>query len=72
MLESLLYLVVYAIVIGMVAWLLIYLIDQFAPHLPDPIPKFLRLLVIAVCVIAVIYLLLGLVGGTPGPRLGRP
>ena len=68
MLESLLYLFIYVIVIGMVAWLLLYLIDEVFPSLPVP-RKFLRLIVIVFVVIAIIYLLLGLVGGTP--RLGR-
>jgi H+/Cl- antiporter ClcA len=69
MLEALLMLVIYAMFIGVVAWLLIYLVDMLSPYLPGPIPQLLRVVIIFAAVILILYLLLGLVGNTP--RLGR-
>jgi hypothetical protein len=69
MLEGLLMLVIYAMFIGVVAWLLIYLVDMLSPYMPAPIPQILRVIIIFAAVILILYLLLGLVGGTP--RLGR-
>jgi hypothetical protein len=67
MLEQLLYLVIYLMVLGLVAWLLLWVVDQIP--LPQPFHQIIRVVIIVFCCIAVIYLLLGLVGGAP--RLGR-
>jgi H+/Cl- antiporter ClcA len=69
MLEGLLMLVIYAMFIGVVAWLLIYLVDMLSPYMPAPIPQILRVIIIFAAVILILYLLLGLIGNTP--RLGR-
>jgi H+/Cl- antiporter ClcA len=69
MLQSLVYIVIYAICIGLVAWLLIYLVDMLSPYLPGPLPQLLRVVIIVFAVLAIIFLLLGLVDGAP--RLGR-
>jgi hypothetical protein len=67
MLEQLLMLVVWIIVLGMVAWLLIYLVDMLP--IDARLAQILRVIITVFVVIAVIYLLLGLIGATP--RLGR-
>jgi len=68
MLEGLLYLIIWIVVLGMVAWLLTYLLDMLP--LDARIKQVLQVLIIVLVVVAVIYMLLGLVGSTP--RLGRP
>jgi sugar phosphate permease len=67
MLEQLLYLFVYIVVLGLVAWLLTYLVDMLP--IDARLAQILRVIILVFCVIAVIYLLLGLIGGAP--RLGR-
>jgi hypothetical protein len=67
MAEGLLYLVIWIIVLGMVAWLLTYLIDMLP--LDTRLKQILRVIIIVFVVIAIIYMLMGLLGSTP--RLGR-
>jgi sugar phosphate permease len=67
MLQQLLYLFIYIVVIGLVAWLLTYLVDMLP--IDARLAQILRVIIMVFCVIAVIYLLLGLIGATP--RLGR-
>jgi len=66
MLESLLYLIVYLAVLGIVLWLVIYVTDLLP--LPAPFHQIIRVVVYVLAAIAIIYLLLGLIGGAP--RLG--
>jgi hypothetical protein len=66
-LESLLYLFIYIVVLGLVAWLLYYVIDMLP--LDARLAQILKVIVMVFVVICVIYLLLGLVGHTG--RLGR-
>ena len=61
MISALIHLVIYIIVIGLIAWLLLYLID--AVPLPEPFNRVARVCIIVVCVLIVILLLLQLVGG---------
>jgi hypothetical protein len=68
MLSGLIALVVYIIVIGLIVWLLLYLIE--ALPLPAPFGQIARVVVIAIAVLFVIMLLLSLVGEGPAlPRL---
>jgi hypothetical protein len=60
MLTALLMFVVYVLVVGLVIWLLLYLIDQLP--LPAPFGQVARVVVIAVGVIILIMMLLALVG----------
>ena len=61
MIAALIHLVIYLIVIGVIIWLLLYLID--AIPLPQPFHRVARTLIIAVGVLIVILLLLQFVGG---------
>jgi VIT1/CCC1 family predicted Fe2+/Mn2+ transporter len=67
MVDSLLALVVYLLIIGLVLWLIDY-VAGIAP-LPPPFRQAVRVVVAVIGVILLIYLLLGLVGAPPGPRL---
>jgi preprotein translocase subunit SecE len=71
MVTSLIYLVVYVIVIGLILWLLNYLVD--AVPLQEPFRKFAKVAILVVGVLIVILLLLQFVGAIDGgiPRLGR-
>lgn len=70
MIASLVYLVIYLIVIGVIIWLLTYLIDVIP--LPEPFNRVARIAIIVIGVLIVILLLLQFVGGDIGfPRLGK-
>lgn len=70
MIGALIHLVIYLIVIGIIVWLLLYLID--AIPLPEPFNRVARVCIIVLSVLIVILLLLQLVGTDVGmPRLGR-
>lgn len=69
MIGSLITLLVYLIVIGLIVWLLNYLID--AVPLPEPFNRVAKIALLVVSVLIVIILLLDFVGilGTGMPRL---
>jgi len=67
MITSLVYLVIYLIVVGLICGLLLYLID--AVGIPEPFHKFARIAVIVIGVLIVIFVLLGLIEGTGVPKL---
>jgi len=67
MIEQLVHLVIYLIVLGVIFGLLLYLVS-ISP-VPEPWKTWLRFVVIAFVIIAVIYVLLGLVSGGSVPRL---
>jgi len=67
MIENLLTLVIYIVVLGLVVWLLLYVVSQLP--LPAPFPQVARVLIVVIACICLIYLLLGLLGGVPAPRL---
>lgn len=66
MLTSLVYLVIYIVVVGLVCGLLLYLIDTLG--VPEPFHRLARAAVIIVGVLIVIFILLSLVDGAP-PKL---
>jgi hypothetical protein len=68
MIGVLINLVIYLLVIGLILWLLNYLIDNLP--MPDPFRRVAKIVLMVVGVLILIILLLGLVGGSPGvPRL---
>jgi len=67
MLTTLVYLVLYLIVVGLICGLLLWLID--AVGVPQPFHKFARIAVIVIGVLIVIFILLGMVEGTSVPKL---
>jgi len=67
MLESLIYLIVYIAVLGLVLWLLIYVVEQLP--MPPPFARVAKMVIVVIGCIILIYLLLGLVGGAPPLRL---
>ena len=71
MITSLIYLVVYIIVLGLVVWLLKYLID--AMPLDEPFRRIAHIALLVISVLIVILLLLNFIGVLDGgvPRL-RP
>jgi hypothetical protein len=69
MVTALVYFTIYVIVLGLVIWLLLYVID--AVPLPDPFNRVARVCIIVIGVLILILLLLNLIGLGPPPRLGR-
>ena len=71
MIASLVYLVVYIIVLGLIVWLLNYLID--AVPLGEPFNRIAKVALMVIAVLIVILLLLQFIGVMDGgvPRLGR-
>jgi hypothetical protein len=71
MISSLIYLVVYIIVVGLIMWLLNYLID--AVPLPEPFHRVAKVALLVIGVLIIILLLLNFIGVLDGapPRLGR-
>ena len=67
MIAGLVALVVYLLIIGLIVWLLLYLIDNIP--LPEPFHKVARVVVIAVGVLILVYLLLGALGEAPRIKL---
>ena len=66
-LESLVSLVVYLLVAGLIFWLLWWLVNYLAP--PEPFNKVLRVILAVAAVLVVIGILLSLLGGRPVFRL---
>lgn len=60
MIEGLVALVIYLCVLGLVAWLLLYIVSVLP--LPEPFGKVARVVIIVVCCLILIVLLLQLVG----------
>ena len=66
---GLVHIVIVLLVVGMIAGLLWYLVGR-APFLADPMKVIIQWVILALCVIFVIYaVLLPLVSGTGSPRL---
>lgn len=63
MIAALVYFVVYLIVIGLIVWLLLYIIDQVP--LPAPFNRIAKIVVTVLGVLIVILLLLNLIGEPP-------
>lgn len=61
MISTLITLIVYIIILGLLVWLVNYVIDNVP--LPEPLGRVAKVLVIVVAVVVVILLLLQLVGG---------
>ena len=72
MIASLIYLVVYIIVVGLVLWLLHYLID--AVPLEEPFRRVARIALMVIGILIIILLLLNFIGVLDGgmPRMARP
>ena len=68
MIQSLLMLVIYLLVIGLVFWLLDYVL-QMLP-IPDPFARIIRVILVVIAVIIVVMLLLNLIGGLPALKVG--
>ena len=62
-LSGLVWAVVYLVVLGLVFWLLHYLLS--AVPLPEPFGRVARVVLVVLAVLVVIFLLLSLVGGGP-------
>jgi hypothetical protein len=58
--SALLSLVIYIIVLGLVVWLILYIINMIP--LPEPFGRIARIVLIVLAVLILINLLLGLVG----------
>ena len=69
MITALVYFVIYLLILGVVAWLLIYLVDSVPMF--GPFRQIARVVITVVAVIILILLLLNLVGMVDGPG-GRP
>jgi hypothetical protein len=67
---SLIYLMIYLVVVGLVIWLLTYLID--AIPLPEPFHRVARIAVLVIGVLIMIVLLLNFVGLLEAPPRLRP
>jgi hypothetical protein len=68
MITTLIYLVIYLIVIGLICWVLLYAVDNLP--LPAPFGQIARVIIIVIGCLIVILLLLQLLGGMgPLPKL---
>ena len=69
MISTLLTLVIYCLVLGLIVWLVHYVIDVIP--ISEPFARIAKILVIVVAVIIIILLLLSLIDGGPArlPRL---
>jgi hypothetical protein len=67
MLATMVHLVIYLVVVGLVAWLLMFLLDYIP--VPQPFNKIGKVIIMVLSVLIVIFLLLDLVGGG-APKLG--
>lgn len=67
MITALIHLVIYIVVIGIIVWLLLYLIS--AIPLPEPFNRVARICIIVLSVLIVILLLLQFIGVDGGMRL---
>lgn len=68
MVSSLITLVIYIIVIGLIMWLLVWALDQVP--MPEPFKSVARVLIIVIGVLILCFMLLGLVGEAPRLKLG--
>ncbi len=64
-LGSLVGVVIYLVVAGLVMWLLLWLLDYIAP--PEPFNKIARVVIVVFAVLVIIGVLLNLVGVGVGP-----
>lgn len=62
MIATLLHLVIYLIVVGLILWLLMYIVDTVPMF--SPFRQVARIVIIVIGCIILIYILLGMVGGT--------
>jgi len=67
MIESLVLFVVYALVIGLILGLLLWVVDQL-PWLPPPFRQVARVVITVVGCLILIYMLLSLIGAAPPLR----
>ena len=72
MIAGLIYLVVYIIVVGLVLWLLNYLVDTVP--LQDPFRRVAKIAILVIGVLIIILLLLQFIGAIDAgfPRVGAP
>jgi hypothetical protein len=61
MIASLITLIIYLLILGIVLWLVYYVVD--AIPLPEPINKIVKLAVVVLACLVIIVLLLQMVGG---------
>ena len=69
MITSLVSIVIYLLVIGLIVWLLLFLVD-YVP-VPEPFNRVPKIVIMVAAVLIVILLLLSLVAEGPGLRLPR-
>lgn len=68
MIEGLISLVIYLIVVGLILWLLNYIVMSIP--LAEPFRSVARVAIVVIGCLILIYILMGLVGGSPRlPRL---
>jgi hypothetical protein len=67
MISTLISLVIYCVVLGLVMWLLLYIIDTIP--IPEPFHRVAKVVVIVVGCLILIVLLLGLIGEAPRLKL---
>jgi hypothetical protein len=71
MISALVTLIIYLLVLGILIWLVYYVVD--AIPLPDPIGRIVKLVVVVIAALVVILMLLNLLGVGAGidlPKLG--
>lgn len=61
-LTGLLSFVIYLLILGVILWLVIWVLDQI-PGIPEPVIRMVRIVVIVVAVLIVVQMLLNLIGG---------
>lgn len=61
-LTGLLSLVIYLLIVGVIIWLILWVLDQI-PGIPEPVIRMVRIVVIVLAVLFIVQLLLNLIGG---------
>ncbi len=61
--EGLVMAVVYLMVLGLVVWLLLFLVDYINP--PEPFKKVAKVAIVVGSVLILIFMLLGMISGRP-------
>jgi hypothetical protein len=60
MIGALISLIIYLLVLGLLWWLVIYVLDNFPP--PEPANRFIRVVIVVLFVLVAIFIILGLFG----------
>jgi hypothetical protein len=70
MIGSIITMIIYLLIIGILYYLFIYVVDSFIPEPPQKILKVVAIVVVCIVVILLLLQLIGASGGINLPKLG--